>query len=419
MNVREASRMLSMRWAVVGGVIVALGCGRSEPPGEAATVRDSAGVSIVTSAEPVWKESRGWELAQEPTLVLGGPDAPGGEELWRVTALARLPDGSIAVALGEAAVVRIYGPDGTLLATVGRAGRGPGEFERPFSVAAAPPDTLLVLDGNGLQRFLLDGSFLDVRPLPRPDLLGPGTQTVPTAVFPDASILGTAMKFPTGPPAPGVVRPEQGVVLFPANGAEALLLGWYPGIEQERIETGQGPRPIVPPFAHHTSVGAGGSPDTRIAVGDDATYEVRVFDRSGTLRQIVRRRVEPVRVREEWVEAWKEAQRKADWTRRQLPALERGWAEMTVPEFLPPYDALAVDEGGNLWVQRVAGEPETPLTWDVFAPDGHLLGAVRVPAGVRSYPQPVITDDAFIGLWVDDSGVESVQVYALHKPEER
>jgi hypothetical protein len=419
MSMRAASTTMSIRWAVAAGLVLALACGGTESSGEAAVVRDSAGVSIVTSAEPVWQEGRGWELAQEPTVVLGGPDAPGGEELWRVTALARLPDGSIAVALGEAAVVRIYGPDGTRLATVGRAGHGPGEFERPLSLAAAPPDTLLVLDGNGVQRFLFDGSFLDIRPLPRPDLLGPGTQTVPTAVFPDGSMLGTGMKFLTGPPAPGVVRPEQGVILFPADGAKPLLLGWYPGIEQERIETGQGPRPIVPPFARHTSVAAGGYPDTRIAVGDDATYEIHVFDRSGTLRQIVRRSREPVRVRGEWVEAWKEAQRRAEWTRRQLPALERGWAQMTVPKFLPPYDALAIEDGGYLWVQRMAGEPGAAPTYDIFAPDGRLLGSVQVPAGVRSYPQPVITNDAFVGLWVDDSEVESVRVYALHKPRER
>ena len=134
------------------------------------------------------------------------------------------------------------------------------------------------------------------------------------------------------------------------------------------------------------------------------------------LRQVVRREDEPVRVRAEWVEAWKAAQRKASWTRGQLPELERGWEQMKVPETLPAFDALHLDESGYLWVRQVAGEPGEWLTYDVFSPDGHLLGPVPIPIGLRALPQPVITNDAFIGVWTDELDVETVRVYAMRRP---
>lgn len=64
-------------------VLLSGGCGRGEQElVEAAgvVVRDSAGVRIVESADPVWGEGEGWRVAEGPVLRMGDPAEGGGPE---------------------------------------------------------------------------------------------------------------------------------------------------------------------------------------------------------------------------------------------------------------------------------------------------------------------------------------------------
>ncbi|MEZ4417947.1 MAG: hypothetical protein R3E10_19490 [Gemmatimonadota bacterium] len=401
--------------ALSSSVLLVAACGGQAPPAETFEVQDSAGVRIVTSVAPAWHEGEEWRLGPDPALVLGGSGAPEEEQLWQVAGLARAPDGRLVVSLAGASEVRVYSGNGERLVTLGGAGQGPGEFERAFAVAVVPPDTILAFDRLRMHTFLADGSLVTTSPFPAPNALGSGTGLQPVFPLPDRSMLALVGRFRGGGSPVGLYRPDQGTALIPAGGAAPILLGWYLGIEQEYKGEGDRRLSVVPPFARFSAVAAGGMADPRYATGDNAVYSIDIFDGSGALRQVVRRALPEIPVRAEWIEAWKDQQRNASWTQGQLPELERAWASMAVPETLPWFEALHIDDLGYLWVQRNLGTLSGDLTYDVFTPDGVFGGTVLVPAGLWPLPQPVITEDAFIGVWADELEVESVRVFPLER----
>jgi DNA-binding beta-propeller fold protein YncE len=52
--------------------------------------------------------------------------------------------------------VWVFGPDGRSLRSIGRKGRGPGEFESPTGVAIGPDGNLYVRDGARVSQFGID-----------------------------------------------------------------------------------------------------------------------------------------------------------------------------------------------------------------------------------------------------------------------
>ncbi|MEZ4425962.1 MAG: hypothetical protein R3E98_21380 [Gemmatimonadota bacterium] len=389
-------------------------CGARTEAGPSFQVRDSAGVEIVTSTAPAWSERETWSVDPAPRLVLGGGSADTGEELWDIRALAVLPGERTAVALGTAGEVRIYDAEGARVLTIGADGDGPGEFRDPRGLALQPPDTLLVLDRERIQTFLLDGTLLATTRLPPPNSVDASAYAFPMNILPDRSVLAVVSRGPSELPS-GIFRPDQGAAVYGPTGTTTLL-GWGRGIEQEMLGEGARVMPIVAPFARYGHLTAGGSAPYRYAVADNGTYEIRIFDGSGAVRQIVRRIVEPVPVQTGWVEAWKEEQRQASWTQRRLPDLERGWSSMTVNETLPAFERFLVDQQDHLWVEQVRPTSVGPTRYDVFAPEGRYLGSVTLPDGYRPIPEPVITRDRFVGVWADAMDVETVRVYALRTP---
>jgi hypothetical protein len=76
-------------------------------------------------------------------------------------------DGTLFVLDGQAAQVHRISSDGTILPSLGNAGSGPGEFQRPRTIRVRA-DTLWVIDGgNGrLQTLTTEGEPLSTLPLP-------------------------------------------------------------------------------------------------------------------------------------------------------------------------------------------------------------------------------------------------------------
>ncbi|MCA1788844.1 MAG: hypothetical protein LC667_02995, partial [Thioalkalivibrio sp.] len=329
-----------------------------------------------------------------------------------------LPDGSVAVLSGGNHQVHVFDAAGERVRVFGRQGEGPGEFLVAMAMAFVPPDTLLIMDQLELEKFLLDGTWTGSGPggLVR-DAFGPATAVQPFWIAPDRTIFGSALsrERQQAPIPSGVYRPGTGYALLTAGEREPVLLGWYDGIEQERMELGGGTRSIVAPFARSSTVAMTSWSEPKVLVADNERYEIRIFDTDGTLERVVRRDHEPVPVEDRWVEAWKDAQRDMRWTQGQLPVLEQAWNRMTVRETLPPLEGMTLDSLGYLWVIRPGGMPQDPLTFDVFDPDGRYLGDLSVPGGLRPTPAPIIGADYLMGVWADELDVETVRVYPLER----
>lgn len=142
-------------------------CGPWEAESSEGCRKGSAGVEIVQSDIPFWREGEGWRASGDPVLVVGS--AGGGEEyaLYRVGAVTRLPDGRIAAANRGTSQVRLYDRAGTHVMDIGGSGDGPGEFRTLSGVWAYGSDSILVSDGptGRFTVFSDDGNALRTIPI--------------------------------------------------------------------------------------------------------------------------------------------------------------------------------------------------------------------------------------------------------------
>ncbi len=118
-------------WAVLMLAAVAAGC--AEDPSSfdqgLTTTEDTVGgiVQVTNSGKPPE-----WRL--EPVLRLGTVEG-GPEQFGRIRSLVADGEGYIYIAENFAQEVRVFGPNGSHIRTIGRQGQGPGEFGELYSLA--------------------------------------------------------------------------------------------------------------------------------------------------------------------------------------------------------------------------------------------------------------------------------------------
>ncbi len=86
--------------------------------------------------------------------------------------------------------------------------------------------------------------------------------------------------------------------------------------------------------------------------------------------------------------------------------------DLPIPELVPSFRGLLVDDVGNLWVEHYRLPWDARRTWEVFNPDGRWLGTLTTPLGVRPLQ---IGPDFLLGSHRDEVGVERVRLYELVK----
>ena len=127
-------------------------CDRTEtaagPP--AVAIRDSAGIEIVENHAPAWDAGGAWMIAGTPEVVIGGYrdviEADSAHLVWHILDVAALSDGRVALlSYGEKKVL-LFESSGTFVTSIGRVGRGPGEYRNPVQLQVLPGDTIVVWD---------------------------------------------------------------------------------------------------------------------------------------------------------------------------------------------------------------------------------------------------------------------------------
>lgn len=373
--------------------------------GAAAQGRDSAGVRVVTNDAPRSVRPL-YRVDPAPIIDLGA--AGSDDEFTAPVLTARLADGRVVVANGGTEL-RFYDPAGKRLATFGRKGGGPGEFERITRLAVVRGDTVLVFDGGTARLTVVSPRATLVRSIS----FATGRRRF-VGAFPGPTLLVSATGG-GGPQESGLYRDTAAYLVTNRAGDSLGVVGRFPGREiildiQTKNKQITSVNISGLPFGREGLVGVA---DSGVVVAPMDRYELFRYDQSGRLRQVIRRAFRPepptaadldrlVAVETAGLPAGQENIREA---RR------ASYAKAPLPKAKPPYDAV-VARGSELWVRDYHGlhPRDQPSRWSVFDAGGGWLTTVDTPAGFE--PQ-VIGADFLLGTWLDADDLPHVRLLRL------
>ena len=136
-----------------------------------------------------------------------------------------------------------------------------------------------------------------------------------------------------------------------------------------------------------------------------------MFDGTGALVRIMRRPLPPEEATAEDMAAWRE-RLLADVPEPAQPQFESLLYQFPSPSHVPVYNRLLVGATGSVWLERYGVPFGASGRWDVYDGGGGFLGTVEVPP---EFTVLEVTEDELLGVWTDDSGVESVRIYELDR----
>ena len=377
------------------------------------TVRDSAGIQIVEhpGADAPLPQ---WTVDAEPKVSIGVLEGDAAYQLDQVRASVLHGD-RIIVANGGSMELRAFDLEGKHIATGGRKGGGPGEFQSIRWMSRFDGDSVIIYDPNNrrFSIFSLDAQF--------------GRSFAPEQQFfsvagrlADGSyILPPTLVFSTSDgPRNGLVRDSTTVIRVSATGdAPDTLLVLIGGETYIQTQSSGGQVTSMwvrtAPFAHNTTIAVGDS-IFYTATGD--RYEISGWAPDGRLVRLIRRNIHPAAVAQADIDRYKQEQMETARDDNARRDLEKALAEMPYPERMPAHGPIRMDNDGNLWVQDYSPWTREPTRWTVFAADGRAIGSVTLPARFTVHQ---IGSDYVLGLIRDDLDVEQVVVLGLARSASR
>ena len=417
-------------------------------------------LAFAAAARPARAQDR--SLAADFTEVYraGGVGAPDWALFSRPGPVGFDGSGNLYVLDTAAPQVVVIGPDGQPVMVVGRAGEGPGEFDFPSDLVVWREGRFAVLDAghNAMHLFGADGwfqrmvrwsarpgsplsLFAQVGRVMRPDPNGSGIYAQ-GAIDAMGDLIGAFDQLAGAEPEPKVGVDERGVERINLSGdvvvAEPILQGWRAPRRQpvERFtaddlrnnenlaEAASAPMFFDPEF--HWDI----LPGNAIAYSDSSAYVIWIATTDGSVRDVVRRPIQPKAVDEDTRSAMIEweigrlerisAQMNAATDDPELRAASSTWDEsrrerVENRDFFPEVPVIRAIRGtwdGALWVQRRGEEPwddQGPI--DVFGRDRRYLGTF--PASATEMPL-AFGPDGLVAFWeLDELDVPSIVVKRL------
>jgi len=380
-------------------VAAAAGCegGGGSP---AVMVTDSAGIQIVESAAPAWRDAVGWTILPEPDVQIGVVEGDLPYEFQRVAGAIRLANGSIVIADGGTNEVRIFDAGGRHVRSVGRTGQGPGEYEYIRGLMSCGGDAIYAFDLNWQLKVYDTAGALQREHT----MLQPGVSRSPYALSCSSSGNFVMSGWGDMMAQPGFYQATSPVYVLDGSGGVLSELGEF--ISSERIASERGSRPH--PFGRAVSFAMN---DDEVYVGTGEAMQLLVYGLDGELRRIVRGPSPDLAIRSEHVAAYRESVMR-NVREAQRAATERELRDMPMPERFPAFTETRMARDGHVWLRRFVPPGGAGAPWSVFAADGAYLGDVEMPEGLRVTE---IGGDYVLGVHRDDMDVERVRLYRIGK----
>ena len=205
--------------------------------------------------------------------------------------------------------------------------------------------------------------------------------------------------------------------LLELESRRVLWEGFHPGRQHYAVRVADSPSgrmqyPI--PFDIRPDA-AMGSDRFYLTLGEAHGPEILEYEASGRLRRIIRLDEPALPPSTEDLDMYTAFQI----DRRNVPEYyrktafgddRRRYADMPLPEIMPVFSRLLVDEIGWLWAELYRYDVRAPLRWLVFGPTGEGLGSVDMPADLEVLQ---IGRDFVLGVWRDELEVKYVRRHAL------
>ncbi|MBB4637299.1 6-bladed beta-propeller [Longimicrobium terrae] len=381
MKVRRISTLLP-------ALALAAACGRDRAPAafRSETLPGGA-VQAINPEQGAWTEATAWKAVED--LRIGTAEGSGPDVLAGPAALEVDPAGRLYVLDAMTMNVRVFGPDGRHLRSMGRRGQGPGELNQPAGMALARDGSLWVADPGNVRYTVFDSAGA-IRPsVPRSSRMNmvpwPGR-------FDRTGHLWDVTQGPDGyGGAPALLRVDG------ASGQmERVAL---PAVPEPQFSTARGGVSTSAPVPFSPRLAWTIDGDGNVWSADTGRYRLVLRNPRGDSLRIVTRENTPVPV--------SDAERDSVPLQLKWFTDQGGQVDVSrVPRNKPALQSLVTDDRGWLWVRPSvpAGEQNTVL--DVFDPEGRYHGRMTLP--VASLGEPLIRGQHIYALTLNESGVPQI-----------
>lgn len=402
-----------MRLALFGTLALATGCGVAEGASDRFVLDStSSGVPRVTSEAPNgWRDStRAWRL--EAGQSFAGPE---GTDAALVNPQSLVVDelGRVYVADQKPATIKLFGPDGSYIRSIGRDGKGPGEFSVAF--LGIWKDRLVVHDPETARTSVFDtsGTFLTSWASACCYWTTIGVDSAGLAYIPSPSFDRVrGEELPTTTPwlryrLDGQVVDTLRVPIRQPTKTWTLSLG-----SRGNQMVMQMSIPFMPSF--ETAL----HPDGGFVEGWGGSYEI-TRNPGGLDTTLMMRRpwtADPIPEARRLAEIERQVGRfSRDGGRIDEASLRSVFKVGDIPSEAPAFVSLAVDRNGNVWARQLLGSDSTRTTWDVFDRRGVWMGPVSVAAAIPEHGAVWYGRDAIYASGEDDLGRPVITRFQLER----
>ncbi|HXF95250.1 MAG TPA: 6-bladed beta-propeller [Gemmatimonadales bacterium] len=347
----------------------------------------SGTIVVHNPATGIWDSASAWRIDEE--LRIGSAEGDDALAFNQIADLEVDRVGRIYVVESQTQEIRVFDSAGRFLRTIGRKGRGPGEFQQAIGMEWDPAGRLWVVDQGNVRYTLLDSA---ARVL--------GTRTRPLSGW-------FTWRWQGGLDSTGLVYewyrkpdPTGGDVLLRYDTAfKAADTFPLPAYEGEVFKIEESGRRIWASVPFTPALSWIFDPRGYVWFGITAPYRIYQRRLEGDTVRVIERAYEPLPVTSEDRDS---VIARLDWFTKQGGKVDAS----RIPRVKPAFDSFFLDDRGYLWVDPVTPKEDEGRVFDVFDPDGRYLGRAR--ANVRLAGQPVFRGDYLHATTEDESGIPYV-----------
>ena len=317
---------------------------------------------IHNPADPLFGEIT---LELEQDLILGS-ETDDNYLFYRVWDIKADEKRNIYILDSGACRIQKYDKDGKYLQTIGRKGKGPGEFERPMSLGFDKYKNLYVTEMVKIHKFDPEGKFVRATKVP--------------FFYMDFAADGEGHFIFTGRITIEGAQ-NLGVLILDQEGKTEKKIAEFPGLPMH--ESGMTISHDYTPEIRFSSI-----PDKGFVYGYNREYKLYIADWSGKSILIIEKDVPSQTT------SSKEKNKIIEYIQKNAAEAGLGWSKTVVekmaniPKHRPIFDRIKVDNEGRMYVRQRKSvlDKSGEMDFDIFGNDGHYLYSTKltfVPMCIR------------------------------------